>query len=528
MRTGRKVKTAMRSDEILDIAKDYGIDPRIVARVEKAELVPSIAKRKDLPVEIQWQITVDKKWSKFFKESPSWGVKEVFKKIGFKRVKPPKKAEWEELVALGQRAMVIVLGCEVPVRVVRELPNWVTYEAVQEDKRLVANEWLCVSKLSKAGYLGLTNKEIDFMVSVHGYAFPWENWEEAVELIQKFASEEWEQAFRLWRLLGKVPSSLQPWGEGFEAFSDRVKAVVAGTPLLESLRGRTQEPESVLEMNTEQIDWSSFEEIPSILLEKQEVPKNCFITSENVELLLKPNAEFCVNYGKDGEGSNALMAFHLVEKSMEEWEEEFGQEPQKFLEYWYPWYKKDLPYYDLIVKAGLRSSLEENVNKVLQGVYGLWFAGTVDSRKSFKRFSQLWKEGILGDVCQSIRDAEWDTREGLAVIFKAFLQGETFGFPGSHWNEIDFVQTFQQAKKLGDQYGGKWKELWLSLLNGNRWVEGDKVFYETLAFRDGVWGKYVFEDGTVPDCKCVWGLGMYPQVVRVGDDVRQYCGIAIE
>ena len=286
MRAGRKVKIGMRSDEILDIAKEYGIDPRITARVKKVELVPSIAKRKDLPVEIQWQITVDRKWSKFFKESPSWSVKDVFRKIGFKKISPPKRAEWEELVVLGQRVMAIVLGFKVPVSVVKGLPSWVTYEAVQEDKRLVVNEWLRISKLSKAGYLILTNKEIDFMVSVHGYAFPWENWEEAVELIQKFASEEWEQAFRLWRLLGKVPSSLQPWGEGLEAFSDRVKAVVAGTPLLESLRGRIQDPESVLEMNTEQIDWSSFEEIPSILLEKRKVPKNCFITSENVELLL--------------------------------------------------------------------------------------------------------------------------------------------------------------------------------------------------------------------------------------------------
>lgn len=156
---------------------------------------------------------------------------------------------------------------------------------------------------------------------------------------------------------------------------------------------------------------------------------------------------------------------------------------------------------------------------------GLWLEENVKPA-TVGKILDLWENGILEDVCQGIRGAEWVTSQGLKKAFQKFLNGEELGFPGSHTG--DFAEAFKQAKELGKQYDGKWLELWLSLLNGNRWVEKGRVFYETLAQRQGVWGRYVFEDGTVPDCKCIWGLSEFRQIIKVGQEIRQFDKLVIE
>lgn len=495
----------MNSREILARSNKYEVDPRIAARATETQLA-KWKKKADLPVEIQWQILQDKKWGNLLKKSPSWSLKSAFKAIGFRKVKPPEKAAWEKFVSTESRVIALALVLEMSCEEAEKFPGWVTLKEVEQDRRLLANEWLRVSKVRESQYRSMTNMDVDFMIHVHGYAFPWENQEEALEIVQKFAPEEWAKAFSLWRMLGQVPTSLKPWGDGFEAFSDRVVAAVVKTPFLEELRGKVPEEACMLEEHLEQIYFETLDDFPEELL--QGGRQDGTISSETL--------------GK--EKWEILETFRLLEKPMEEWKAELGEEAEKFLRYWYPWRKKDIKYYDLIKQTDLHSPIEENGEKVLQHL-GLWWEENVKP-VTVGKILDLWEKGILEDVCQGIRGAEWDTSQELKKAFQKFLNGEELGFPGSHTG--DFAEAFKQAKELGKQYDGKWLELWLSLLNGNRWVEKGRVFYETLAQRQGVWGRYVFEDGTVPDCKCIWGLSEFRQIIKVGQEIRQFDKLVIE
>lgn len=513
----------------LERASEYGIRPEAASRLD----VEEFKEVGNLCAEAQWQILKQPEWKNILEVFGTWTVNTIFEKIGFQLVKYVGLSELKKLsdCSMEKRCIAIVYG--LPVDEVEKLPSWLTLAKVGEDRRLIANDWVWRSQLSQQQLLGLSDVEIDFLVSVKGFVSVNTDWQNALEIVSSFKQEEWEEAFWLLKALGKVPVSLTPWGAGLEGFCKGLLCKLLGTPFLEKLRWKKPEENALINQNDfwQRTDFDSFSDVPEIMLKtwNGKLPQNCQFRQSNLQFLKEPNNEFCVHYEGIEEGHTALAAFKLLTRPLNEWIEEYGDEPWKFLDYHYSWNARELKYYDYVVKSDVHSSLSKCIATF---VYKLYFfdIGEDDdflSEECYERFISLLDTKLLDAICKQIRKSEWHYRDKLKFAFRQYLRGDVLGFPGSHYGTVDFIRAFNQAQRWQKWYDCDFSLVWLSFLEGNHWEENGRLFYETLGFQDGVWKKYVFEEGTIPDCKCVWGLAEYLQVIKIGDKTKIFDKICI-